>query len=105
MENWDGASMRRDFELRQVTIREVMDIIGQLSNSSTMVHDGLDALTLKLVTSSVMEPIQHILSLSISSKIYCGKLESYFHYLKVESWIKKPVNRTDRSPFSRLFPR
>ena len=73
MDKWTGSANRVEFELEQVSLKEVIETIGQLSNSTTMDNDCLDALTLKLVSTHVSKPIQYILNLSISSSIYCNK--------------------------------
>ena len=73
MENWPGAANRPELELRNVTLLEVLNIIRELGNSTTMGHDLLDPLTLKLVVGTVSKPIQHILNLSINSQTYCNK--------------------------------
>ena len=60
-------------ELRHVTLLEVNEILGQLNNTTTMGHDLLDPLTLKLVVGTVTRPIQHILNCSIDTQTYCTK--------------------------------
>ena len=52
---------------------EVIKVIKELSNSTTMGHDTLDSFTLKLVTATAARPIQHILNLSNSSQKFCNK--------------------------------
>ena len=56
MRKWKGAEFRREFKFRDATLLEIIQVIGKLSNSSSMGHDLLDPLTLKLVTSSVAKP-------------------------------------------------
>ena len=73
MEKWEDSASRMEFELVPVTLKEVIETIGQLSNSTTMANDGLDSLTLKLVSSYVSKPILHIINLSISTSTYCNK--------------------------------
>ena len=64
---------RTEFELREVTLLEVTNILKELSNSTTMGPDELDALTLKLVSKSITKSIHHILNLSILTQTYCNK--------------------------------
>ena len=73
MEAWSNAGNRTEFELRDVTLLEVTKILNELKNSSTMGHDGMDALTLKLVAKTVVKPILHILNQSIRTQTYCNK--------------------------------
>ena len=62
-----------EFRIRNVTLVEVTDIIKELSNTSTIGHNKLDPLTLKLVAGTITKPIQHILNTSIATKTYCNK--------------------------------
>ena len=73
MSKWEGVRQRQDFELREVTLVEVSKTLGKLKKSTTMGHDKLDAMALKLAATSVAKPLQHILNNSIRTQIFCNK--------------------------------
>ena len=73
MDNWEGSTDRHELNLREVKLIEVVNIVKQLCNSSTMGHNELDALTLKLVIKTLMKPIQHIINVSIRTQTYPNK--------------------------------
>ena len=73
MEKWPGAAERTIFNFRDVTILEVTSILKDLGNTTTMGHDKLDPLTLKLVAGTIIRPVQHILNTSLNSQIYVNK--------------------------------
>ena len=73
MRNWDNSNSRATFNLREVTLLDVTEILSQLSNTNTMGHDKMDPLTLKLIANTITKPIQHILNTSIATNTYCNK--------------------------------
>ena len=70
---WEGAYSRQEFNLRKVSILEIIKIIGSLSSSTTMGHDLLDPLSLKLVIKTLAKPVQHVVNTSITTMKYCNK--------------------------------
>ena len=70
MNKWPGSANRPELELREVTLIEVIKIINELRNSTTMGHNELDPMTLKLVTKTIAKPIQHILNVSIRTQTF-----------------------------------
>ena len=73
IQNWKGAKDRKVFELREVTLVEVCKILNDLNNSTTMGNDGLDAMSCKIISSSIFRPLQHILNTSINTQTFCTK--------------------------------
>ena len=73
MRKWKNAKNRKPFELRKISLVEVTNILKEMKNTTTMGHDTLDALSLKLVATTISEPILHILNLSIETQTFCMK--------------------------------
>ena len=73
MNKWKKSDTREEFNLREMTLIEITEIIGELSNSTTMGVDELDPFSLKLVAASVVRPLQHIVNLSITKTTFCNK--------------------------------
>ena len=65
MGNWTKAGQRKVFKFREVTILEVLKVIKELSNTTTMGYDGLDSLTIKLTVDLISRPILHVVNLSL----------------------------------------
>ena len=73
MAKWNKAGDREVFNFRDITELEILTVIKELSNATTMGYDGLDSFTLKLVAGKVSKPIQHIVNLSLTSGNFLNK--------------------------------
>ena len=73
MGNWTKAGQRKVFKFREVTILEVLKVIKELSNTTTMGYDGLDSLTIKLTVDLISRPILHVVNLSLKMGKFCNK--------------------------------
>ena len=81
---WDGRNNIPTFNFRKVTVEETVRMIGKLSNSSAYGIDLIDALSVKLVTSHLARPLQHLINVSLMQKRYANrwKLSKLFPLLK-----------------------
>ena len=73
LQNWNGLQNRQNFELREVSLIEVCNMLKDMKTSNTMGHDGLDAMSCKLIAPSIIRPLQHILNTSIRTQTFCNK--------------------------------
>ena len=58
----------QEFRLRKVTLLETSELVGKLGNTASFGHDGIDALTLKLIFPEILIPLQHLINLSLVQK-------------------------------------
>ena len=73
MDRWKGKQNRKVFNFRNIKLSEITDILKNLKNSTTMGFDCLDAMTLKLVATTISKPLLHVLNTSIQTKVFCNK--------------------------------
>ena len=73
MKNWEGRRNITEFELRDITLNELNEILRELKNTTTMGFDGLDAMTLKLAAPDIIKPLQHVLNTSMRTQVFCNK--------------------------------
>ena len=72
MEQWGDKDAERDvFQLKEISLIETVDLIKSLGNAFD--HDGLDAVSMKLVAPSIYIPIQHIINLSLKTSVFANK--------------------------------
>ena len=73
MERWEGADQRPEMQIREITPIDTLNIIKSLGNSTCMSNDGLDSNAIKLVTTTLYNPITHIVNLSIKTGKFSNK--------------------------------
>ena len=74
LEKWGNkARDRKKFSLREITILETADLINKLGNTKSFGHDQIDALSLKIVASSLLKPINFLINLSLTSKKFANQ--------------------------------
>ena len=73
-EKWGTkADNRPSFELLEVNMTEVIEVLKELSNNTLYGHNRLDSYSIKLVASHLAAPLRHIINLSIREKMFCNR--------------------------------
>ena len=67
------ADLWEEFEIKEITIMDTIKMIGALGNSTTMVHDEIEAMTLKLAADYIYGSITHVINLSVRTDTFCNK--------------------------------
>ena len=67
-ERWKPSVNIPVFETKELSLKETVDLIGQLSNSTSYGDDKIDAFAIKTGAESLYKPIQHVINLSIKAR-------------------------------------
>ena len=54
-----------EFKLKEISLSQTAELLKQLGNSKTAGNDELDAMSIKVVAVSLLQPIQYIINQSI----------------------------------------
>ena len=74
LEKWgEKATDRKKFKLREITTLETAELINKLGNTKSFGHDKMDALSLKIVASSLLKPLNFIINLSLATKKFANQ--------------------------------
>ena len=73
LSNWDSYNHIEEFSFREVTLLETIQYISKLGSSTSCGSDGIDALSLKVVTSQLAPPIRHMVNISLKSSSFANK--------------------------------
>ena len=81
---WSGSKNLPTFNFCDVTIDETIRIIGKLNNSTAYGVDFIDSLSVKLVTQHLVQPLRHLINVSLNQKKFANrwKLSKLFLLLK-----------------------
>ena len=97
LDGWgDKAANRKVFKLRTVTLDETATLLGKLGNTKSFGHDKVDDLSLKVAASSLLQPLNFLINLSLKN----GKFANQWKIGKVIPLYKgKGLARTNPSSY------
>ena len=73
IEKWGAAGNRSKFCIQEVSEMEVLKSMKELGNTTSSGMDGLDAVFLKAVATTVYRPITKLVNMSIRQKIFASR--------------------------------
>ena len=68
-EKWVPREPIPELVLKELSESEILELISQLGNNTSFGHDYIDALSIKLASVHLHQPIRHLVNTSISSQI------------------------------------
>ena len=72
---WEDSENMTEFNFRDVTLVETSQFINTLSDSTAFGHDRIDSIAIKSASSQLIQPLQHLINLSLRSSKFCRKLK------------------------------
>ena len=86
MESWTGKYQVPFFEFKDISVKETLDIISSMPNSTALGHAKLDTLGIKNAQSQLVHPIRHIINLSLRN----GKFARKWKFAQITPSLKSP---------------
>ena len=71
--NWKPKNVIPVFETRPISLKETVDLIGQLSNSTSHWIDNIDNYAIKIAAGTLYKPIQYVINLSLETATFTIK--------------------------------
>ena len=96
LDKWDKKDEVNSFSFKEISILETSNLVSKLGNSVSYGHDGIDALSFKLILPTILIPLNHIINTSLRK----GKFAMKWKLSKVIPLLKsKDSNRLDAGEY------
>ena len=73
LDKWKNKDKVNTFSFKEISILETSNLVAKLGNSVSYGHDGIDALTFKLILPTILIPLNHLVNTSLKTNKFAMK--------------------------------